>query len=145
METEDITHEGNRLGYVLRNLHGEKGRKFPSKEEDFLQIGVLELEKGEWIHPHIHKDSERKINKTHKVVYVVSGKMEFYFYHLGRKVKETIVSEGEIIFLLEGGFGFKALEDETKIIEIKQGPYPGLEKDKEKLFPEDFDGNKKSF
>ncbi len=140
MEIEDIIHEEERLGYVIRNLHKAKGRKFPSKDEDFLQIGVLELKKGEWIHPHFHPPRERVINKTQKAVYVVSGKMQFNFYKMGVKVKETIVNAGEIVFLLEGAFGFKALEDETRIIEVKQGPYPGLEADKKKFIPEDFDG-----
>jgi hypothetical protein len=106
-----------------------------------LQIGILELKKGEWIHPHFHLPRERVVNKTHKAVYVVSGSMKFYFYKKGVKVKEVIVYEGEIVFLLEGGFGFKAIEDGTRIIEVKQGPYPGLEGDKEKFFPEDFHEN----
>ena len=36
--------------------------------------------------------------------------------------KDKILSKGDIIILFQGGHGFKILE-ETKIIEIKQGPY----------------------
>jgi hypothetical protein len=34
------------------------------------------------------------------------------------------------VIFLDGGHGFEVLED-TKLIEVKQGPYPGKDKDKE--------------
>jgi hypothetical protein len=34
--------------------------------------------------------------------------------------------------LLSGGHGFNVLED-SKIIEVKQGPYRGVEEDKERI------------
>ncbi len=135
VEVEHIEHEGKKLGYIIRNAHNIKGREFPGHEEDFMQIGILNLKKGEWVEPHIHKDWERKINKTHKAIYVISGKMKIHFYYDKKKIKEIILNAGDIINLKNGGFGFESLENETKIVEVKQGPYPGLEYDKEKFNP----------
>ena len=133
MDVEQIEHEGKKLGYVLRGHLKERGRNFPSQEEDYLQLGFLNLKKGEWVLPHEHKPLERKVLETHKAVYVVSGSMKFHFFDNKKKIKEVKLNGGDLIVLMKGGFGFEALEDGTKIIEIKQGPYPGLEKDKEKF------------
>jgi len=42
-----------------------------------------------------------------------------------------ILEEGDILFLINGGHGFKMLEDSV-LLEIKQGPYLGKD-DKEKF------------
>ena len=34
---------------------------------------------------------------------------------------------------LEGGHGYEILEDNTRVLEIKNGPYPGPEKDRRRL------------
>jgi hypothetical protein len=39
---------------------------------------------------------------------------------------------GDTILLIAGGHGFDILED-SKIIEVKQGPYEGAEQDKKRL------------
>ena len=140
MELEDIFYKNKKLGYVIRGHLDNPGRKFPSQEEDNLQVGILNLREDEWIEPHIHKETGRKLNATHKVIFVVEGKMAFYFYNEDKKkIKEVLVEKGDLIMLMNGGFGFKALEDNTKIIEIKQGPYPGLENDKIKFEPENYE------
>jgi hypothetical protein len=45
-------------------------------------------------------------------------------------VKETVATrelrEGDILLLVDGGHGFRMLED-TVFVEIKQGPYTGLD------------------
>jgi hypothetical protein len=44
-------------------------------------------------------------------------------------VAETELCAGDIVLLASGGHGFEVLED-TKIVEVKQGPYDGKSKDK---------------
>jgi mannose-6-phosphate isomerase-like protein (cupin superfamily) len=136
LSKENIEYEGKRLGFVIRKVFNIEKREFPSPEEDFIQTGILNLKKGEWVAPHIHKPRNSIIDKTQKVIYVLSGKLKIYFYKDKKKIKEVDLNMGDLIVLLRGGFGFESLEDNTKIIEIKQGPYPGLEGDKEKFKPE---------
>jgi len=53
---------------------------------------------------------------------------------LNEKFIEKIeVSEGEILILLNSGHGYKILEDNTKVIEIKNGPYLGAEVDRRRF------------
>jgi hypothetical protein len=54
------------------------------------------------------------------------------FYDDGEKIKTTILNMGDTILLISGGHGFDMLED-SKIIEVKQGPYGGMEQDKKLL------------
>jgi len=56
---------------------------------------------------------------------------EFY-ERSGKKVGSAILNSGDTILLLRGGHGFNILED-SKIIEVKQGPYYGVEEDKQLL------------
>ena len=136
MDVENIEYEGRRLGFIIRGHLQDYGREFLSNDDDFLQLGYLHLKQDEWVDPHEHKPVQRLVHKTQKVVYVISGKLGIAFYKKKRKIKEVTLNEQDLIVLLEGGFGFKSLIDNTKIIEIKQGPYLGLEQDKEKFVPE---------
>lgn len=59
------------------------------------------------------------------------GKMEAVLYNeKGEKIKSVILNTGDTILLLSGGHEFNIQED-SKIVEVKQGPYLGVEKDKE--------------
>ena len=59
--------------------------------------------------------------------------MEAEFYESGgKKIGRTVLESGDTILLLSGGHGFNILED-SKMIEVKQGSYYGVEKDKEHL------------
>ena len=145
METETIEYNGKRLGFILRNVENAEGREFPSKDEDFMQVGVLGMKKGEWVMPHVHKVYDRVVNKTQKAVYVVSGQLKVHFYIDKKEIKQVLVGSGDVVVLLAGGFGFECSED-CKIIEFKQGPYIDVEQDKIKLDPneiESFEGEAK--
>ena len=51
---------------------------------------------------------------------------------MGKKIGSAILNSGDTVLLLTGGHGFNLLED-SKIIEVKQGPYGGVDEDKERL------------
>jgi hypothetical protein len=136
MEIEKIEHNGKRLAFIIRKNAKMEAKNFPSPGEDFLQIGYMELEKGDKIEPHIHKIWERIVNKTQKVIYVIFGKIRINFYENKKKIKEAILEDGDLIVLLEGGFGFEILE-KSRYIEVKQGPYVDVNTDKIKFDPVD--------
>jgi len=64
---------------------------------------------------------------TQEVLLIKKGKVKVNFYDKEKKFTgaET-VSGGDVILLCAGGHGFEILED-TVMIEIKQGPYTGLD------------------
>ena len=101
-----------------------------SKEEFPLQLGIGFYRKGEEIRSHFHPDKKLEINKVQEIVHFESGGALVDLYDLnGKKFKTIELSMGDTIFFVAGGHGFTMLED-SKIIEVKQGPYFGKDKDK---------------
>jgi hypothetical protein len=59
----------------------------------------------------------------------VKGKVAVDLFFKNKKVVTKILKGGDLILLMNGGHGFRFLDD-TKIIEIKQGPYNDQKTDK---------------
>ena len=130
MYIETIEYNSERLAYIIRKSIKVDGKKFFGSPDDFLQIGYMNLKKGENLKPHIHKPQNKVITENQEVLFIVLGKMKVSFYNkISQKINEVILTDGDLIVLLAGGHGFKFLED-TKMIEIKQGPYTGRDNDK---------------
>jgi len=130
MYIETIEYNNERLAYIIRKSIKVDGKKFFGSPDDFLQIGYMNLKKGEILKPHIHKPQKKLITQNQEVLYIVSGKMKVSFYDkIPKKINEALLSDGDLIVLLSGGHGFEFLED-TELIEIKQGPYTGKSNDK---------------
>ena len=118
---------------ILRREFEREGANFLTPKDNSLQVGILIHKKGTQITPHVHRASPRTIKDVQEVLYLEHGKVEAEFYDdSGRKVKNTTLIAGDTILLLSGGHGFNILED-TKMIEVKQGPYLGVKEDKEYL------------
>jgi len=130
---EKIKYEDKVLALILRRDYPVDGVSFITAEDEPIQLGVLKHQRGIRIKPHIHKNQPRTISEVQEVLYIEYGKVEAEFYdRSGKKVGSNILNSGDAIILLSGGHGFNILED-SKIIEIKQGPYYGVEEDKECL------------
>jgi len=130
---EKVEWKGRLLAIVLRKSYDEEGVNFITSQDNPLQLGVLKHRKGTRIKAHSHKDSPRVIRQIQEVLYIEQGKVEVEFYDdEENRVAGRILSSGDTILLKSGGHGFNVLED-SKIIEIKQRPYYGAEKDKERF------------
>jgi len=130
---EQIKYKNKVLAMIIRSDISVKDSEFFSPTEYPFQLGVHIRKRGDEFVPHIHHLIERKINTTQEFLYIQKGKVEATFYDENKHlVSKTILNEGDSVLLVEGGHGFKILE-ESKIIEIKQGPYSGVEIDKIKF------------
>jgi hypothetical protein len=68
------------------------------------------------------------------VLLVRKGKIRASIYDTHEVLVEQIdVSEGDIIILLRGGHGYEILENNTQVLEIKNGPYVGADADRRRL------------
>jgi len=133
MTIEKIEHNGKIFALIIRSKLEIDGVNFFTPKDYPFQIGLLKHKKGYEIKPHIHKPSNKIINGVQEVLHIEYGKVEVYFYSdNGEKIASNILNTGDTILLITGGHGFKIKED-SKIIEVKQGPYQGFEKDKEHL------------
>ena len=66
---------------------------------------------------------------TNEVIIILSGKMTLTLYDLDlNKIEDVILESGDMVALFNGGHEIR-IEEQTKFIEVKQGPY-SEEKDK---------------
>ena len=131
MSIEKRTYGTKVLAIILRNDFNKEGVNFISPEEYPLQMGVHLRKQGESVEAHIHKPF-KNISEiiSQEIFYVVYGKVQVDLFESGKKVDSCILRGGDTILLAFSGHGVKFLED-TKMVEIKQGPYRGIKKEKE--------------
>lgn len=110
------------------------GLSFFSKDKEYIQVGAWKYGKGKELLAHIHNRVERKIERTQEVLFIIKGKIQANIYDLkGKLVTRLKVFENDILILLHCGHGYKILEDDTQVLEIKNGPYLGAEIDRRRI------------
>ena len=110
------------------------GLSFFSDDNEFIQVGTWYYDAGKQLSDHIHNEFERNTTRTCEAIYMVSGSMRVRLYTLNRKLVEIFdIKQGDILILLDSGHGYEILEDGTKVIEIKNGPFMGADIDKIKF------------
>ncbi|MFA6329457.1 MAG: hypothetical protein WCX64_02100 [Candidatus Micrarchaeia archaeon] len=116
---------------IIRQQDWEPGLKFYSDPTDFLQAATWNYERGKHLKAHGHNICERTSNRTHEVLFVKRGKVKATFFgEDDALLKEIELTAGDIAVIQNGGHSYDVLEDGTQVLEIKNGPYPGIEKDK---------------
>lgn len=120
------------LHIILRREDFAPGRQDIIDADNFLQCAVLNMNEGVTFKPHYHfykPFSGRKIAQESWVV--ISGKVKCIFYDLDSTVvAEPVLNPGDASFTLQGGHNYEILEDGTRVLEYKTGPYSGQENDK---------------
>ena len=130
---EKVEWQGKTLALILRARFDNEGVNFVTDEDSPLQLGILKHPQGFKIKPHIHRASSKVINSIQEVLHVEYGRVDVNFYdENGERLRSAIINMGDTILLVAEGHGFDILED-CKIIEVKQGPYEGVEQDKKRL------------
>lgn len=110
------------------------GLNFFSRDADFIQVGTWGYDNGKELKAHQHKEVPRTAGWTQEAVYVKQGRMSAVIYGLKQqRLGEFLAGPGDILIMLQGGHGYSILEDQTQILEIKNGPYPGAERDRFRL------------
>lgn len=107
------------------------GLGFFSKDPEFLQVGIWNYDSGKRLLAHTHNDAARTFQRTHETLYVRRGRIEARIFNEERELVERLeVGEGDILTLMSGGHGYTILEDGTQVLEIKNGPYLGADRDR---------------
>ncbi|OGZ68558.1 MAG: hypothetical protein A3D35_02335 [Candidatus Staskawiczbacteria bacterium RIFCSPHIGHO2_02_FULL_34_9] len=134
MKTEKIIDNNNILAIIVRSEDWEVGLNFASSDEDFIQAGFWNYEKGKQLLPHIHLEAKREILKTQEVIFVKNGSLRAdIFTDEGKLFKSVELHQGDTGVFLNGGHGYEILEEGTQILEVKNGPYVGPEKDRKRI------------
>lgn len=110
------------------------GLKFFSPDGDYQQVGTWGYEQGKTLLAHSHNEVSREVLWTQEVLYVRSGRLKAEIFDTAdKKVGEIEAGPGDVLILLRGGHGYEILEDNTQVLEIKNGPYVGANADRRRL------------
>lgn len=120
------------LAYLISRSMSPTETTFVTPPEFKQQVGFVVYARGGEVRRHLHRPLERNIVGTSEVVVVRSGRCEVDFYDADKTLVATReMSTGDVMLMVGGGHGFRMLE-ETILLEIKQGPYTGI--DEKELF-----------
>ena len=130
-----IIKDNNKIiSIIYREKDWVQGLNFITPNELFIQVGSWYYEKGKKLASHIHKINPRMADRTQEMTYVKKGSMKVLLYDEKKKfITEFILFEGDLAIFAYGGHGYEILEDNTQIIEAKNGPFTDVNTDKEKF------------
>ena len=123
---EKIEHNGVLYALIFRKeIAVGDGVKFLTPSDYPLQLGLIERKEGYSFRPHIHRDMHYEVNITQEFLYVEKGRLKTTLYdHDWKIIYQTELRCGDFFFSVTGGHSFDVIED-VRLIEVKQGPYPG--------------------
>ncbi len=131
------THPQALLHMVVRKEYFDEisNRSDIINNDKFLQVAYLNLHKDQTFkaHKHIYSKFYTDTKIANEGWYVIRGKILAHYYDIDNlKLAESVLEEGDMTLTLShGGHNYTALEEGTRAIEIKSGPYFGVDKDKE--------------
>ena len=124
---EHIVSDDKPLCYLIRAELIPKETTFLTPPEFKQQVGYVVYPAGSEIKRHVHRSIERHILGTSEVLVVKKGHCLIDIYNDDRELVTTRdLYEGDIMLMVGGGHGFRMVED-TVLLEIKQGPYLGVD------------------
>jgi mannose-6-phosphate isomerase-like protein (cupin superfamily) len=122
---ETIALDGRVLAYIARRAELPQQTLFLTPDDCNLQVGHVVYPAGGEIARHMHLPVERHLVGTTEVLMVERGRCEVDVFGPERQLVTTCeLGPGDMLIAVGGGHGFRLLED-TVLLEIKQGPYPG--------------------
>jgi hypothetical protein len=127
-------HNNQIISIVYRDDDWVEGLNFITPDELFVQVGSWWYNKGKKLDSHVHNDFKRTAMRTQEMTYVKRGSMRVMLYDNDQNyLEDFILKQGDTAVFAYGGHGFEILEDDTQIIETKNGPFIDVETDKTKF------------
>src|SRR6187402_1230834 len=130
---ETVEHEGLAYALIIRSdATSEAKYNFLTDSANPLQLGMNFYKAGEVIKAHYHLKRHSETDSiVQEFVLIGAGRALLRLYDAADQSEFTTrqLSAGDMVLLLAGGHGFD-VQDDTKIVELKLGPYDGKSKDK---------------
>lgn len=125
---ESILYNGTEVACVYRKDLPVSGLRFLTPNSYPFQIGIHERPKGTNIKAHLHNCPKPiEVTEIQEFLYVVWGSITVTILTEDKTVIDTkILGPGDSILLCTPAHRVEFSED-ARIIELKQGPYPGPE------------------
>lgn len=130
IEPHRIEKDGKLYALVMPRGLSAEGARFLTSQECPFQVGVMERPVGYIVQPHQHPPVSLQVSSVSEFLSIERGRVKAVIYDdVWNVVGEEILSAGDAILLLAGGHSFEVLEP-CRMVEVKQGPYPGEQKAK---------------
>ncbi len=130
VRSEQVTWKGKTLAFIIRGEMSPEKTTFLTPPDLNLQVGFVVYPADGEIARHIHRPTERQTTGTSEVLIVKKGRCLIDIYSDEQELVVTHeLCSGDVILMVEGGHGFRMLED-TVLLEVKQGPYTGINEKK---------------
>jgi hypothetical protein len=124
---ENITWQDVPLAYIIRSQLNPTQTTFVTPPQFKQQVGFVVYPAGGEIQRHVHRALERHLVGTSEVLILRQGRCEIDIYNNERELVATReLRQGDIMLMVDGGHGFRMTED-TVFLEVKQGPYTGID------------------
>lgn len=122
----------DKLLHIINRVEDISGRTDIIPKAEFLQLATLKLKKNVTFRPHKH--IYRQVPDfaiAQEALIVLKGKVEVTLYDVDDTViLKEVLTPGDVSVTLRSGHTFTVLEDNTIVIETKNGPYYGQDLDK---------------
>lgn len=130
----EIKHQGKLLAIVDSIAEIPPGLGFYGTAGDFLQVGKFRYDKDKKLRDHRHIVRQRLVEKTQEILIVLRGRVQATtFAEQGSIVVDSReIKAGEYYISYWGGVGFTVLEDDTRMLEVKPGPFNVSNDDEER-------------
>lgn len=118
---------------LVRVLSGpmQPGTNFVTEDDKSIQVATMKWDEGHHMVAHKHNTYPRVAYRTNEVFIVIAGRVSATIYNEdGKVVDYVLLGKGDIAMFFAGGHAFDIVDDETEIIEVKNGPFLGVETDK---------------
>tara|TARA_B100000902_G_scaffold59643_1_gene66737 strand:- start:19367 stop:19783 length:417 start_codon:yes stop_codon:yes gene_type:complete len=122
---------GNLLAIIINSNLEEGKKKFHTSNDLNFQIGTFNLNENDTLERHIHHKNIRTVEYTSEALVILEGKLIVSIFDEKKSfISSHTLTKGHVALFLIGGHSFK-IDEDTKFIEIKQGPFQeGLDKEK---------------
>ena len=132
-DIEKIYHKEQHIASIIRPLLSKDGLSLLTEDENYIQVGVWNYKKNLKLPAHFHNEFSRESFKTNEVVYVVKGDIDCNLYtEEGDLIKTVNIKEQELIILFNEAHEY-IMNKDSIIVETKNGPYFGPEKDRVRI------------
>lgn len=120
----------SQLLHVFFSKSDFNGRVDLSDSKEFLQLSSMVLPEGKKVLPHKHLSQQRTSSITQEALIVIEGSIEVTYYDTDNSLLEVVLlNAGDSTITFAGGHSFTIKENNTKVYEVKNGPYLGKEYD----------------
>jgi hypothetical protein len=122
----EIIRDGDvELAYIVSRELMPSKTEFLTPDTLGQQMGMVVYAAGTSIPRHVHLPVVREVHGTSEVIVVRKGCCEVDIFNAQKQfVASRRLETGDIVLLIQGGHGFRMIED-TVLFEVKQGPYVG--------------------